>query len=49
MGLKPQAEVSPKTSRRGVSRNVTTVPKVAQTDEEDKIEIKVNGIAFWKL
>ena len=41
MGPKPQAEVSPKISRKAVSRNVTVIPKVAFKEEESKVEVKV--------
>ena len=32
---------SPQTQRRGVSRNVTVVPKVAVRDEDEQVNIKV--------
>ena len=41
LGPKPQAEVSPKISRKAVSRNVTVIPKVAFKEEESKVEVKV--------
>lgn len=41
LGSKPQADISPKIPRKGVSRNVTLVPKVSQREEENRKEIKV--------
>ena len=41
LGPKPQAEASPKISRKAVSRNVTVIPKVAFKEEESKVEVKV--------
>ncbi len=37
----PADKPSPQTQRRGVSRNVTTVPKVTVRDEEEQVNVKV--------
>ena len=34
---------SPQIKRKGVSRNVTVVPKVAVRDEEEQVNVKVSG------
>ena len=39
----PADKPSPQAPRKGVSRNVTTVPKVTVRDEEEQVNVKVRG------
>ena len=47
LGPKPTPDKPlPDTKRNVVSRNVTTVPKVAVREEEDQVEVKVSDYNF---